>query len=389
MDQRTRTQLDIASRSSMFAYANTAVVIPISLVAITTELGLTYTQAGALSLIGSLMQFAILLASIPISAFIGKIRPLRWGMWILALGLLIFTRVMGFVSAFLVITIIAFGQAVVEALITPLVEDIHPGDDGSNQVLLHSFWPMGVIFGTLVIGEALTRGVSWRTIFLILGLACIIVGALYPRRSRAHLPRSRADFSHAGEILSQPIFWVMGFALFFAGGAEGGLTYWSATYIQVEYGTLARAGGMGTAFFALGMAAGRIFSSRIAGKFGLKRILMVSTVVALAGGLGFTLVRSLPTLYILMVIMGFCIAPFWPGIQTLTVRKMGVDPTMVMAFLSCFGLLGFSIMNFTMGIIGDLSGLRTSFLVVPAALAVLLLLLSIGGRLTPEKPRPY
>jgi hypothetical protein len=45
MDQRTRTQLDIASRSSMFAYANTAVVIPISLVAITTELGLTYTQA--------------------------------------------------------------------------------------------------------------------------------------------------------------------------------------------------------------------------------------------------------------------------------------------------------------------------------------------------------
>jgi MFS family permease len=157
MDQRTRTQLDIASRSSMFAYANTAVVIPISLVAITTELGLTYTQAGALSLIGSLMQFAILLASIPISAFMGKIRPLRWGMWILALGLLIFTRVMGFVSAFLVITIIAFGQAVVEALITPLVEDIHPGDDGSNQVLLHSFWPMGVIFGTLVIGEALTR----------------------------------------------------------------------------------------------------------------------------------------------------------------------------------------------------------------------------------------
>ena len=45
MDKTTRKQLDFASRSSMFTYANTAVIIPVSLVAITSEMGFSLTQA--------------------------------------------------------------------------------------------------------------------------------------------------------------------------------------------------------------------------------------------------------------------------------------------------------------------------------------------------------
>ncbi|RKX88675.1 MAG: hypothetical protein DRZ90_17830, partial [Spirochaetes bacterium] len=175
----------------MFTYANTAVIIPVSLVAITSEMGFSLTQAGSLSLAGSIIQFAILLGSIPLSAAFGKIRPLRWGIWVLGIGMLLFTRITGYISALLIITVIASGQAVIEALQTPLVEDIHPDDDGSKQVFLHAFWPMGIILGTLIMGEALSRGVDWRTLFLILSIISIIVGATYPRKSRAKLPGSR------------------------------------------------------------------------------------------------------------------------------------------------------------------------------------------------------
>lgn len=384
MDKATGKQLDIASRASMFTYANTAVIIPISLVAITYELGFSFTQAGSLSLIGSLLQFAVLLGSIPLAAAVGKIRPLRWGIWILGIGLTLFTGITNFAGAVLIITVIAFGQAIIEALITPLVEDIHPEDDGSRQVFLHAFWPIGVIFGTLVIGESLSRGVNWRTLFLILGILCVVVGAVYPRRSRAKLPRSRADFSHAGEIFSQPLFWVMALALFFAGGAEGGFTFWTASYIQIEYGTLARSGGLGTALFALGMAMGRLLVSRIASGLGLRRILIISISMALLGGLGLFWVRHLAILYVLMVYMGFFIAPFWPSIQTYAVRRLEADPTMVMVFLSCFGILGFSLANFIMGVIGDMSGLRMSFLVAPIMLLLLLLLMIMEKRFKPK-----
>lgn len=388
MDKTTRKLLDIASRTNLFTYAITVVIIPISLVAITSELGFSLTQAGSLSLIGSLLQFAVLLGSIPIAAAFGKIRPLRLGIWILGIGLVIFTRITTFATAILIIAIIAFGQAVLEALLTPLVEDIHPEDDGSQMNFLHSFWPMGVIIGTLVMGESLSRGVNWRTLFLILGAVCIGAGAIYPKRTRANLPRSRADFSHVGEIFSEPLFWLMAMALFFAGGTEGGFTFWTATYIQIEYGALPRAGGFGTAFFALGMASGRLLTTRIASRFGLRKILIISISMALIGGLGFYLVNNLLLLYFVIMLMGFFIAPFWPSLQTYAVRRLGADPTMVMVFLSCFGIVGFSTANFIMGMIGDKSDLRTSFLVAPSFLLIFLILMLVEKRLKKETIRP-
>ena len=86
-----------------------------------------------------------------------------------------------------------------------------------------------------------------------------------------------------------------------------------------------------------------------------------------------------------MVIMGLFIAPFWPALQTYTVRRLGADPTMVMVFMSCFGVIGFAGASFLMGIIGDTFGLRTSFLVAPCALSVLLALIALEKRIDPPK----
>ena len=177
----------------------------------------------------------------------------------------------------------------------------------------------------------------------------------------------------------------MGLTLGCAGGAEGAFTFWTASYIQLEYGTLARAGALGTAFFAAGMAAGRLTSSRMAGRLGLKRILLLSVSLALAGGILFYFVSGLAVLYGLMLLMGFFIAPFWPGIQTYTVRKLRGDATMIMVLLSCFGVLGMSSATFLMGVIGDVAGLRLSFLVAPALLALMLLILLMEHRIPVRK----
>ena len=68
---------------------------------------------------------------------------------------------------------------------------VHPEDTGAKQNLLHAFWPIGVLAGTLTIGELLTRGVDWRTVFV--GLAVVVPGVslIYPLTTRAPsaLPR--------------------------------------------------------------------------------------------------------------------------------------------------------------------------------------------------------
>ncbi len=371
----------MASYLNLFSYAASTVVIPISLVAITTEFGLSLTQAGALSLVGSISIFTALILSIPTSALLGKIRLLRWSLWLLAGGLLLFTRTHSYLSAMLTMIVIAFGQGVAEALLAPLVEDIHPGDAGSNQLLLQATWPFGIIFGTIIIGEILTRGLSWRWGFVFIAAVCFLVGVLYPPHRRVSLPVSRADFSHAGEVFSEPLFWIMGFVLFASGAVEGAFAYWTVSYIQLEFGTLARAGALGVVLFAAGMGLGRVLASRIMLLFGLRRFLILCMIAILLSSTGFFFVQSLPVLYVLMLFIGFVIAPLWPCEQTYTVRRMpGADHTMVMSFLSCFGILGYSGSSFLMGVIGDLAGLRMSFIVAPVMTLILLVLFLLEGR---------
>lgn len=375
-----RRRLDFASRISLFYYAITAVAIPICLVDLSRDLDINLTQAGSLGFVTSIQQIIVLFLAAILAARVGKIPLLRGGLFLLAAGLALFGRSQTYIVAVALLLIVGSGQALLEALLTPLVEDIHPEDPGGKMNFLHAFWPMGVLTSTLVVGELLTAGVSWRTIFAALAIGGAVIAFAYPLRSRANLPRSRADFTHMREILAEPRFWILGTALFVAGGAEGGFTYWTATYIRIEFGTLARAGAIGTAAFALGMAIGRIAASRLAARYGLRRLVIVSAAAALVASVGFLAIRSLVPLYVLSGAVGMCVATFWPSIQTYTTRVLKMDPTLVMTFLSFYGVFGFSTATFAMGAIGDRAGLNAAFGVPVVYLALLVSLMIVERR---------
>ena len=277
--------------------------------------------------------------------------------------------------------LIGLGYAFLEALLTPLVEDLHPKDTGSRMNLLHSFWPIGVFVSVLLVGELLSRGVSWRSVFVGLSIVAITVFFLYPSSKRIALPSSRTDFSHMGEILARPRFWFLGLALFFAGGAEVAFAFWSASYIQINFHTLPRAGALGAAIFALGMVTGRMGSARLLRRIGLKKLIYGSALLALAGSLTFFRIDKLPVLYGFMFYMGLTIACYWPSIQSYAARVLPVDATVLMIFLSCFGIPGASFSPLLMGIIGDRFGLRLSFIVAPVFLLLLVACMTIEGKL--------
>jgi fucose permease len=67
---------------------------------------------------------------------------------------------------------------------------------------------------------------------------------------------------------------------------------------------------------------------------------------------------------------------------------MPVDPTVLMIFLSCFGIPGTSLSPLLMGIIGDRYGLRTSFVVAPVFLLLLVISMSIEGRIQEKASIP-
>ncbi|NLK59462.1 MAG: MFS transporter, partial [Treponema sp.] len=79
--------------------------------------------------------------------------------------------------------------------------------------------------------------------------------------------------------------------------------------------------------------------------------------------------------------IGLCIATLWPSIQSYAGSQLAVDPTILMIFLSCFGLPGFNSATFIMGVIGDRWGLRASFIVAPVYILFALILMLIDRKL--------
>ena len=355
-------------------------ILPIALVRISEELSINFTQAGLFGFVTSIEQFFVMILSIFAAARFGKIRMLRAALLITAAGLAAFAFSRSYAMALSLIVIMGFGNAMIEAIITPLVSDLHPDDDGSKMNLLHSFWPIGICISVLIFGELLSRGLSWRMLFFGVAAVAVIIYFTYPGPKKATLPPSRADLGHLGEILRRPRFWMFGLAMFFAGAGEFSFAYWSASYIQINFDALPRAGAFGAAAFALGMTVGRIGTVRLAKHWGLKKIIVVSSVLGCLFSLTFFIINSPIVIYGYLFIVGLFVACLWPSIQSYAGTVMKVDPTALMVFLSCFGIPGTSVAILLMGIIGDAYSLHTAFIVAPVFMLLVVIFMLLEGR---------
>ena len=162
--------------------------------------------------------------------------------------------------------------------------------------------------------------------------------------------------------------------MFLAGGGEYCLTFWVASLIQLDFAGSAFVAGLGTAVFALGMMAGRMYFGCRVPQGRLPHLVMAMAALGAASGAFFPGVGSLPMLFALLLPLGVATAPFWPSIQShceARLQTRRVDSTMLFVLLSCAGVPGCGFFAFFMGWLGDRVGLRASFWLVPLCYAVM------------------
>jgi hypothetical protein len=170
--------------------------------------------------------------------------------------------------------------------------------------------------------------------------------------------------------------------MFFGAGAEFGLTFWSAAYIELTFHTSVFTAGLGTGAIAAGMFIGRTGFGYIAKPENLRYI----NLYAAAATIPLTLVLAilqpgiLPgwatfvLLFILLFLAGIGIAPYWPTTQVYGVQKLNrCDSTLLYIYFSAFGLPGCGFFSWFMGYAGDNFGLKGTILVVPVSLAFFIL----------------
>ncbi|TFH06319.1 MAG: MFS transporter [Spirochaetales bacterium] len=372
-------RMDYAGALGMFVYASSVVVTPIVLLKLAQDLSFGLAEGGGIEAVRTSFLLAVLLASGAAAIRFGKSRTLGVGSFVLAAGLLAYAFAPTYIVVLAAIILVGVGGGILEALINPLVQDEHPTDSGRYLNFINAFFSIGVLVSVLVVGDLLTRSVSWRLLIAgvgVVALASAILFVAFGRGTDHHSgarpsAEGKSSWHHARSILREPLFWLFSAAIFCGGGAEGAFTVWSASYIQIHFETLARAGALGTAAFAGGMVVGRLASGRFVGQDGLRVLIIVSAIIGVVASVGAWAVDNMIGFFAIVFAAGPSIACFWPSIQSHAAARLPVDSTMLFMLLSCAGIPGFGLTSWIMGLIAEGYSLRASLLVVPVMLAAL------------------
>ena len=339
------------------------------LVTLSTELGFTLVGGGGLEVARSGLIFCTLLSAGFISAHFGKARALGASLLLLGAGLALYGTASSYAGLLLALAFAGVGGGVIEALLNPLVEELHREDSGRYLNIINGFWSLGVLLTMVLGGEVLTRTGTWRPILFTLAGISLLAGAMFFLLRHAGPPRERQAmgdmFAHKREILRDRRFYLFSGMMFFGGAVEGGYTFWLASYLQLSHGGTARMGGLGTALFALGMMVGRFGFGAHVPQRGLRALVLWSAGTGIFLGPVVVLAPLGVPLWIALFAAGVATACFWPTLQSLAVAQLDLEATPLFILLSCGGIAGFTSASWLMGWLGERVGLAQAFAVVP------------------------
>lgn len=377
--------LDYAACLGFLAYSASATATPIILVTLSRELGFGLAGAGALEVARSALIFMTLLVSGFLAAHLGKVRALAGASFFLGVGLLLYSQAPVYAAVLLALALMGIGGGVIEALINPLVEELHRDDAGRYLNIINGFWSVGVLLTMLTGGEILSRTGTWRPLILIICGVSLLCGSLFlllrkTGAGRVRIPM-RDVWGHKAEILRHRGFWLFSTLMFFGGAAEGVFTFWTASYVQLVHEGSPRMAGVAAALFSLGMIATRFGGGLWVPQRHLLRFVRGSILLGIGVSLLFPGVPPGVVFYGLLFLGGCSVASFWPSLQALAVERLPLDSTSLFILLSCGGIAGFSFSSWIIGWLAERTSLQQAFYLVPGLFVVLL-------ALTLKIPRP-
>lgn len=383
---------DYASFGAFTMYSVCSLAIPLMIVAMGKSLNFPLdaggmASGGVLHAARSIFMVIALLLCGMISARIGKRVTMGISIVFFGLGMLFCSLSSAYWMLFPCLIAAGFGEGICEGIATPFVQDLHPDAPERYVNISHAFWSVGIVLAVVLVGGCITLGIHWRIILAIVGALTLIasLGFLWKDDPVHPYPESKEPFDYTSfwkktrQILREKRFWLCCGGMFFGAGAEFGITFWAAAYIELTFKTSTFVAGLGTGMIALGMFLGRTFFGYIAKPERLRYILLFSGLATVPLMVALSLLRQgmmpgwllFTVLFLLLFLVGIGISPYWPTTQVYGVAHLPeCDSTLLYVYFSTLGVPGCGIFSWLMGVVGDRFGLQGSILL--AALCVLI-----------------
>jgi len=361
------TRLDVMSWGGFVVFASSSVITPVCLPEISKTLSTSLSEGGGAEAFRTFLLFLVLLVSGILANQWGKKPLILSGHYLIAFGLLIGSFSESYITLILSLMIVGMGGGALEAILNPLVSDLHPKNTGQFLNFSNAFYPFGIMVSAILFGELLTLDISWRFIFRFASFTAFVMGLIFTFSRFPHSSnKNRSTWGPILTVLSNKKFWIFAIAMFLGGGVESAFTFWSRSFVEIFLNDLPRAGAMAIVIFSTGMVLGRLLSAKLTEVIGLNFLMLFSSFFGLVVTVFVPFTDSLEKFYSLLFAAGITTACFWPTILAVAKENLNADTTILMILLAVTGIAGFGTIPWMMGIIGDFFDLRTGFILIPS-----------------------
>lgn len=270
------------------------------------------------------------------------------------------------------------GGGFCEAPLTSLLSQIFSGDEGYALNLSQISFGLGATTGPFLSGFLVGHDFSWRVMYLIPGLVSFCLAYLLGKEnhffSTAATDPDDGKRSFADLWRKWGRFLILSFlAMIFYVGAEIGSSSWMSTYLVKELGSNIYWGGVAMAAFWGMVTLGRFLFAFLSRRFYYRSLLAFSAGLSL-----FFLVILLFTTRVEVAILAFGgiglgYSAIWPLIVAVVARRVGSYQATAIGMVVAAGGMGALVFPYLMGVVGDLWGLSSIFLVVTCLVVAQLL----------------
>ena len=224
----------------------------------------------------------------------------------------------------------------------------------------HGLWSVAgfasAALGTWMIGKSVPPLQHFIFICLFV-LIAIAIAAFYLVEKDKHTGKK-------GPLLALPDKSLLGLGLiaFCSMMVEGAMFDWSGVYFMNVIHVNSDLTGIGYTTFMIAMAAMRFLADAFAGRFGLRRILQVSGMLATIGLLLAVILPLLVPSLLGFLLIGLGVSSVVPMVYSAAGKSKTMSAGMAITAVSSLGFMGFLIGPPLIGFIADASSLRGSFL---------------------------
>jgi FHS family glucose/mannose:H+ symporter-like MFS transporter len=350
--------------------------------------GIDKAAAGTLFL---LMSFGILAGSLVFGPLVDRY-GYKW--LLLASAALIFVGLEGIAFASSMgalraaVLLIGFGGGVINGGVNALVADSSAvGERGAAISLLGVFFGIGAVGVPFALGMLLE--VSSYTA-IIAGVGVVVLGALtFIAVTQFPTPKQAQGFpiAEGARLLRDPVLLLFGLMLFLESGVELTVGGWTATFFRDELRVTGERALVFLSLYWLGMTLARLVLGALLRRTAPVRTLLACIGVALVGSFLMLGSRGLAPAATGVFLLGVGFAATFPVILGFVGDRYAHLSGTAFSIVFVIALTGGMVLPYVTGVLGERYGLRTSFLVVPAALVGIVVLLGVVRRQQVPGPR--